>query len=454
MSDGEETLPVTGRAEGSSADGHADRAGAGARAGAAEPRARVRVVRPGGSSASATRTDSVPPMPVGSPTTPPPWLDPTAAPAVVESAESGLEPEERELRELFHRAVVDLQPVPGALEQLRRAVPRRRLRRRQLYGTVAATAALCVIGGFVLHSTAVSVETTDGPQAGRSYGSPTGDRTAGSGPKAGASPSYVAGFAPSGGGGTVGGGIGGAASPLPGMPGSGVLQPSGNSGGPSGGAPHTAVSPGAPVVPSQPSTPVSTTTVKGSASTPPLPAECGRTQLGGGTAGMGPADSAGVVYGTFQVTNVSGSSCTVSLQGTVTVQSATGTDPSAIAVVQHTAGDPAGGLPAPSASPAPVLLAPGKAYAVGFAWVPASGSTAPGCTAGDPSGSGSGIQNNTADDSSATGGTDGGTPGSSAVPPTVTLAHTPGAGGGSAASIVLSDACAGTVYRTAPLPTG
>ena len=446
----------------------------------AEPRARVRVVRPGGGSAGA------PPMPVAPPTALPPWLDPATAagpPAAGPGpgygsthADAGgrypagprgdafdpdpyLAPDEREIRELLHRAVGELQPAPGALEQLRRAVPQRRQRRRRIYGSAALTAALCLIGGLALHSAAVSVLSASGPQTTRSFGDAANNHSASGGAGISSSPSYspllpypsLGSGGALGGAGTSGGGSSNAVSPVPGSPGSGRLQPSGRSSGQGGtAARYTTPSPGAPIVPTT-SAVTGSSSVANPASTAPAAAECVQSQLGAGTATVAAADSAGIVYGTFLVTNVSTKTCVVSQPGTVAVLSVNGTNPSWIAITQHTAGDPAGGLPTPAATPAPVVLAPGKAYAVGFAWVPTTGTGAPSCVTASPSASAStagsagtsaavNTQSQSNDPSSTTG------------QPSVVLGHTPGAGG-SAVSAVVPNACGGTVYRTAPLAT-
>jgi hypothetical protein len=152
-----------------------------------------------------------------------------------------------------------------------------------------------------------------------------------------------------------------------------------------------------------------------------------------------------VSYGTFQVGNVSGTPCLISLPGAVAVTGVTGTDPSRITVTPHSVGDPAGGLPAPASLPSPVRLEPGQSYLVEFAWVPASGAAAANCSGSSTTGTG---------DSSTPVSTDSATPTATAVPPTVTLGHTPAAGGAVAASVVLDNACTGTVYRTAPILVG
>ncbi|MFC1442992.1 hypothetical protein ABUW04_32580 [Streptacidiphilus sp. N1-10] len=434
-------------------------------------------------------------MPVAPPTALPPWLDPATAagpaatgpaagqsasgPAAAGSSATGpgragsagtglrsgasrdaldpdphLAPDEREVRELLHRAVGGLQPAPGALEQLRRAVPRRRQRRRRMYGSAALTAAVCLIGGLALHSAVGSVLSVSGPETAQSYGNTANDHTASGGAGISSSPSYSSLLPPSlGSGGSLGGGTSGigstnAVSPVPGSPGSGQLQPSGHASGNRGSV--TAPSPGAPTLPPSP-TLTGASSLAASASAAATP-ECLQSQLGSGSATVGAADSSGIVYGTFLVTNVSAKTCVVSQPGTVAVLSVSGTDPSWITVTQHTATDPAGGLPAPDPTPAPVLLAPGKSYAVGFAWVPTTGAGAPSCATASPSASAS-TAGTTSGDTAALGtGSQSNDPTGTTGQPSVVLGHTPGVGG-SAVSVVVPNACAGTVYRTAQLAT-
>ncbi|MHA6762035.1 DUF4232 domain-containing protein [Streptacidiphilus sp. PAMC 29251] len=448
-----------------------------------EPRAAVRVVRPGGSAGRAGGVPQAPPMPVAPPTSLPPWFDRATSgsgpgngtghgsghgtgdgtgPGAEhgsgqDSGHSGhdsghgnepevgpgadLTPEQREVRDLLHRAVGELAPMPGALEQIRRAVPRRRQRRRRVLGSVVATVFLCSLGTIALHSAGMSINSADGPQSSQQYGD-----AASNGPSHGAHVSAGASLAPAGPGRVlpgVGSSFAGgdstnghnSATVLPGA--SGVLQPNPSLSRPAAGSSVSAGASG------------------GSAhgSTGPV-AECVRGQLGNGADTVGSPDAAGVVYGTFQVSNVSGSTCRVSTPGAVAVLAVSGTDKSWISVAQHTAGDPAGGLPAPAAKPAPVVLAPGDSYLVEFAWVPASGTGTPSCTASSASGSSASAAPGSDDTTqgSVSAGADTGAPSGAGSTPTVTLGHTPGAGGTAAASAVIGNACAGTVYRTSPLP--
>jgi hypothetical protein len=127
-----------------------------------------------------------------------------------------------------------------------------------------------------------------------------------------------------------------------------------------------------------------------------------------------------------------------------------------VQVLPHTAGDAAPGLPTTPA--ATIDLAPGQAYQVSFAWVPAEGGPG-GCTVtttptgtptttptatptggsdpqgGDSSRDDSGQQNTT------------GAPGSPTAGD-IRVDHTPAAGGPVVAGPVIKDVCAGTVYTT------
>jgi hypothetical protein len=425
-----------------------------------EPRAAVRVVRPGGNAADRGAAPQSPPMPMAPPTSLPPWLDPGPS-STTHSGPSGsgsdgsgtgglrlaepeaeLTPEQREVRELLHRAVDGLTPMPGALEQLRRAVPRRRQRRRRIVMSVAATVVLCSLGTFALHSAGMSVNSADGP----ANSGPLGGAASNSPGRGDARVTESPGLLPIGPGQVV--------------PGVGSSFGSGASGhdsaspgaGPSGsGQPSPSLTQPAVGTPGKPGSPGHSAGLPGGSSTPI--AECTRAQLGDGADTVGSPDAAGVVYGTFQVTNVSSTECKVSMPGAVSVLAVSGTDKSWVSVTQHTAGDPAGGLPKPTSTASPVLLAPGGSYLVEFAWVPASGTGAPSCTlssavasSASPA-SGSNVGTSGADPAA-----EAASPSAGSAPPSVTLGHTPGAGGSAAASAVIADACAGTVYRTNPLP--
>jgi hypothetical protein len=359
--------------------------------------------------------------------------------------------DELTLRRLLHDAVRSVEPRPDALDRLSRAVPARRARRRQ--AAVGAAAGVLLVGTAmpaVLHATQPAADTA-------------GNVNAAGGLAPGTSPARH-------GGGT--GPVLPGATPVPGTPVPG-LTPGATAPSPDG-APGTVTAP----VPG------------GGSSLVDTPA-CVRTQLGSGTASLTAPDADGRVYGTFRVVNVSDRSCTVTGRSEISVTGQGGTDASQIQVVDHTEGDPASGLPDPADEPAAVILPPGQAYQVEFAWIPASGGGPSGCGpvtspppsgdsgadggssadggTGDPSGGASDAPDATATYHPVTldgddGGSDGG---SSASPPDdggstsptppggdgIALADTPPEGAPAAASADITGACAGTVYRTDPMPT-
>lgn len=329
--------------------------------------------------------------------------------------------DEDALRRLLHGAVDELEPSPHSLEHLRRAVPARRTRRRQaLVGAVAAVA----LGGAALPAL-VHVATTGGSDdrpamAGSSHRTPGADKD------------------------KHGEGSGGTETPRPSGKGGEdkhhkgkddkKTDPSKKPGGESGGA-----------------APDPSSTLNATSPT------CTRAQLGSATGTTGAADAEGRVYGSFRVVNISGTSCTVEGGGTVSPSPQGGADSSRIFVVDHTSGDEAGGLPDPATAPGQLILKPGQAYEVRFAWIPQSGGGTSGCSNtsttppspdptpdsasgadGEPSSGGPG-------DSPGTGG-DGEQPAGS-----VLVSYTPEAGEPVAASVTLDGACAGTIYRTGVL---
>ncbi|KUL51092.1 hypothetical protein ADL22_06755 [Streptomyces sp. NRRL F-4489] len=188
---------------------------------------------------------------------------------------------------------------------------------------------------------------------------------------------------------------------------------------------------------------------------------CGRDQLGQGTGTVGPPDSAGRVYGAFRVVNTSDSACSVQGGGAVDLTPQGATKPDKVHVVDHTTGDDATGLPDPATTPDQLVLKPGQAYEVKFAWIPAAGGGKTGCATPGPSPTpdpskapGESPAAVAPDSGSATDGQAGGGDGTGdggAAANGVLLTHTPEAGAPAAAEAKIPDACAGTVYRTAPL---
>ncbi|GHE72576.1 hypothetical protein GCM10018785_45900 [Streptomyces longispororuber] len=181
---------------------------------------------------------------------------------------------------------------------------------------------------------------------------------------------------------------------------------------------------------------------------------CDAAQLGDASGSVTPADADGKVYGTFRIANVSGSSCTVTSPGAVAATAQGATDPAAVNVVDHTAGDAATGLPDPAQEATSLVLKPGAAYEVRFAWVPSAACPSDG---GEPS------PNPSPSEGGGTGGT--GTEGAGGeggvttqlVPEdgtkdgSVALSLTAEPGAPSAAATV-PNACSGTVYKTGVLP--
>ncbi|MFH8592892.1 hypothetical protein [Streptomyces rimosus] len=353
-------------------------------------------------------------------------------------SESGSGVGEDELRRLLRSAVDDLEPAPDALDHLRRAVPARRRRRR--HAVVGAAAAL-LLGGTSIPAMVHVASFSDGPED-RPANAASTQRTPG---------------------GTTG--SHGEGTERTGKP------PTGNGGKKTEEGTKTAEpGKGPDKNGKQPGTGAGTTPDPSATMDVTSPA-CSRAQLGNGVSHVGPADSAGRVYGAFRVVNTSDTTCSVEGGGQVGVLAQGSTNSSRISVVDHTAGDAAPGLPDPITTPDQLVLKPGQAYEVKFAWVPAEGGGVTGCAAPPPSpspgpskapGETSPGASAAATDGGSGGGTTGGggqaggddgTPGGGSKPPGgVVLNHTPEAGEPAAADAKIPDACAGTVYRTEALP--
>ncbi|MEU7578643.1 hypothetical protein AB0B50_13660 [Streptomyces sp. NPDC041068] len=177
---------------------------------------------------------------------------------------------------------------------------------------------------------------------------------------------------------------------------------------------------------------------------------CEAAQLSAtGSAGAAEADNK--VYGSFRVSNVSDTSCTVEAAGAVSVAPQGAADPAKVVVVDHTAGDAATGLPDPSQEASPLVLQPGAAYEVRFAWVPTDTCPSEG---GEPT-------PNPTPSEGGTGTTEGGSPegmepqlereDGGVAEGSVVVSLTAEAGAPSAGATI-TNACAGTVYRTGILP--
>ncbi|MFG2629252.1 hypothetical protein [Streptomyces sp. NPDC048473] len=330
------------------------------------------------------------------------------------------------LRRMLRGAVEHIEPSDGTLDHLHRAVPARRARRRQ--AVVGMAAAALLIGTAV--PAFVHVANSDGSNA-------ANPAIAGHGEQA------------QGGSGTDNGseaGGKGSGGSTDGQSGGGRNQPASTS------SPSDSRGQGA-----DGNTAGGVADPAGSAAAA-MPT-CDPGQLGVASAETGAAGADGTVYGTFRIANVSGTDCSVSSSGSVGFQAMGAADPAKIAVVEHTAGDAAAGLPDPSQEQGTVLLKPAMSYEVKFAWVPkdtcptSGGSPSPTPTGGtdaaggaDAAGTGTGTTDGTTDTAAQLGSEDGG----GALDGSVAVTHTPEAGS-PVAETKIANACAGTIYRTGVL---
>ncbi|MFE7401376.1 hypothetical protein [Streptomyces sp. NPDC057557] len=338
----------------------------------------------------------------------------------------GPDMDEVALRRMLRGAVQHIEPRDGTLDHLYRAVPARRARRRQAVVGMAAAALLIgtAVPAFVHVANSDGSSTANPAMAGhgeQAQGGSGTDNGSGSGGK-------------SGGGSTDGQGDGGRSRPTS------TSSPSDSRGQGVGGSLVGGVAdPDNSAAASMPT--------------------CDPGQLGVASAETGAAGADGTVYGTFRIANVSGKDCSVSSGGSVGFQAMGAADPAKITIVQHTAGDAAAGLPDPSQEQGTVLLKPSMAYEVKFAWVPkdtcptSGGSPSPTPTGGTDSaggaaaaGAGTGTTDGTSDTAAQFGSEDGG----GALDGSVAVTHTPEAGA-PVAEAKISNACAGTIYRTGVL---
>ncbi|MFI2350964.1 hypothetical protein ACH492_28870 [Streptomyces sp. NPDC019443] len=331
--------------------------------------------------------------------------------SLAEELGEGLGGDEVALRRMLQGAVEDLKPSDGALDHLRRAVPARRARKRQALVGMAAAALLMgtAVPAFVHVANssgddARPVNAGHGEQAQGGTGSETGDLGGESGSD-----------------GLSAGSQGnrqdqGGATRTPGE------KPSGATDGATGGVVNP---PGTVAV------------------TSPV---CAADQLGVTSAQAAKPEADGKVYGTFRIANVSKTDCAVSGDGTVGFQALGAADAAKISVVEHTAGDPATGLPDPSQEAAALMLKPDTAYEVRFAWVPTDTCPTTG-TSPDPTPSASAGTGTTGDNSQPQlGSEDGGGTADGSV--AVTHTAEPGAPN---AETTIPNACSGTIYRTGVL---
>ncbi|WP_326598244.1 hypothetical protein [Streptomyces sp. NBC_01803] len=377
--------------------------------------------------------------------------------------------DEDALRRLLRDIVEDIEPSAASLEHLRAAVPARARRRKQLLVGATASVAVLAIGLVMVVSAVADVTGRNGettidaglpPSTEGDPGAENGDGALGSYPS------------------------GGPAAGAAGSPESGA-----DAGEPSGGGDEetaeTSPDPGDAMGAASPT--------------------CDRGQLGGVETMMDPPDAQGRVYGLIRMANVSDRPCQVTGNGEMAALPL-GAVPSAdVQIVDRTEGDRATRLPTPAQTHEQLVLPPGQAYEVRFAFVPNdtgvgsceveaepaagegegtppetgadSGGTSVDSLAADSEGdlaaaddSGTGGEAPVGSDDESGGTTEGG--GGDAGEPTgeptddptgdsggggtepddvVLLRYTPAAGEPEAAEIRLEGDCSGTIYRTGVL---
>ncbi|MEF9905340.1 hypothetical protein [Streptomyces sp. P9-A2] len=332
-----------------------------------------------------------------------------------------LAPDELELRSLLHSSVRVVEPSEGSLDYLRRAVPARRARKRQVL--VGAAAAFLFVGTGVPALVHVSNSADADPSAVGHASQAQGGTGEGLDPEGGE---------------TTAGGT------------SDQVEKERKDGGKD--------------KEKEADTGASTGVTEGadpSASAASGSPVCTAAQLGPAVASSDAPDSTGAVYGSFRVANVSTTGCTVGGPGSLGVTPLGAADATKVGSARHMAGDAAAGLPDPSLEAGQLVLKPGESYDVKFAWVPSEtcptdGGGGDNGGTGEPSPDPSPSDDPTAGDGTSTGGdtgivtqlltADGTADGS------VTLTYTPVSGTG-AVTVTVSNACAGTVYWTGLLPT-
>ncbi|WP_308460980.1 hypothetical protein [Streptomyces finlayi] len=340
-----------------------------------------------------------------------------ARPDAGATPDAGAGLDELALRRLLRGAVQDLEPSSGTLDHLHRAVPARRARRRQAVVGVAAAALL--IGTAV--PAFVHVARSDGDNGVNSAIAGHGEQAqGGSGEEPAKEPWDDKEPGP-------------ADNVTDGDEGEPDVSESPSSGG-DGDVPDPKGNGGVADTPR---------------SEAPAVSSCGPNQLSVVSAESGAPGADGTVYGTFRISNMSSTQCSVSGAGSVGVQAMGAADPLKVQVVRHTAGDPASGLPDPSLEPGVVMLKPSMAYEVRFAWVPSdtcpSTVPPPSPTPTDGAGGTTGEDMASGGPEAQFAGEDGGTQDGGIV-----VTHTAEAGAPSLATTI-SNACAGTVYRTGVL---
>lgn len=332
----------------------------------------------------------------------------------------GLDSDELALRRMLHQAVQEMEPRDGTLDHLQRAVPARRARKRQAAVGMAA-AALFVVTAV---PAAVHVSNSGGSEANPAIAGQASQTQGGDG----------ASKAPD-------GGTSGKAETSDGQ--NGEKAKDATKGADKDKAPGSATG--------------STTGAGPSSSLAATAPACTASQLGSATAHVEVPDSAGIVYGAFRVVNVSDTGCTVGGAVSVTPAAQGAADPAKISVAEHVSGGQAAGLPDPSLYVSQLALAPGSAYDVKFAWVPSETCpTTGGGTGGDTGGGTASPDPSPSEQSSnnASGATDGAAAQllveDGTVDGSVAVTYT-AEGGGPSVSATVSNACAGTIYRTGVL---
>ncbi|MFG2514713.1 hypothetical protein [Streptomyces sp. NPDC048584] len=336
-----------------------------------------------------------------------------------EQGSEGLDADELALRAMLRQAVQEVEPDDGTLDYLRRAVPVRRARKRQaLVGMAAAALFLGTAVPALVHVSGTS--------------------------SSGANPSTVGHASQAQGGTGQGKDKGNGESTAGGA----SDEVEGTDKGDTGDKGKTGESNGSGAGTTEGTDPSSSL----SADTP----ACTAAQLGPATASSAAPDTTGAVYGSFRVGNVSAETCTVESAGLVTAAPQGVADATKVTSARHVAGDAAAGLPDPSLESMTLVLKPGAAYEVKFAWVPSEPCAPPGDTTGGGTGGPSTDPTPTGDPTTTAGtstGTDSGTAAQlvredgGPADGSVAITYTSPTGSGSATTTV-SNACAGTVYFT------
>ncbi|WP_093774128.1 hypothetical protein [Streptomyces sp. yr375] len=330
----------------------------------------------------------------------------------------GLDSDELALRRMLHDAVQEMEPRDGSLDHLRRAVPVRRARKRQAaVGMAAAALFLGTAVPAVLHVSGAGGSDANPSIAGQASQA-QGGVDQGKNPDGGSS-----GRVGDSSGKTGEESRGGAVDTGPGKESAGASASSGSG----------------PTAAAQPSV------------------ACTPAQLTAAAPVVEVPDAAGIVYGTFRVANSSTTACTVGGAVAVTYEAQGAADATKITVVEHASGDAAAGLPDPSLYVTKYDLAPGSAYEVKFAWQAATTCPTTGSASGGDSGGGTASPSPSAstEPSGAVGETGSGTSAQlltadGTADGSVVVSYTAEAGS-PATKATVTNACAGTIYRTGVL---